>query len=112
MEKDWKKKWKQFNLIVGVSGIVVLLSIEVLMQITRNFKNLTFLYFLFFLYIVLLNLTYCLIVLLGESIIKRFNQKVNVYKLFLYFCVLLNILLGIYFVWESSLYLKPHTSMR
>lgn len=81
------------------------------MQITRHFKNLFFLLPIFFLYALFLNLMYFIIVFLGTGIIKRFNQKIDVYKWFLYFCVLLNILLGIYLVWESSLYQKPHSAL-
>jgi hypothetical protein len=104
------KYWLLFNGILGASGIFILYLITLLMWYTKHFINIFFLLPYIFIYVIFLNIGY-LIVIKSEKFIKAFlGWDYDIRKVYIYMCVGMNLLLGIYMILEFSLFRKGHSS--
>lgn len=104
MSNNYVKGIVKFNFIFGFSGILVLSLLVVLMRYTRRFVNIFFMLPHIILYMFVINIGYLLLMFFSERIEKRLGCVYSLKSLYMYVCVCLNLLLGLAFIFEFSIY--------
>jgi hypothetical protein len=104
------KHWLFFNLVLGETGILFLYLIILLMMYTKHFVNIVFFLPHVFVYVFFLNIGYFILVK-GQKYIKTyFGWTYDIKNLYTWLCIGLNLLLGIYMIFEFSLFKNGHSS--
>jgi hypothetical protein len=105
----FNRKWLLFNFIVGSTGILTLYLPFLLMRYSKKIVNLFFLSPYIIIYVGFLNIFYYFIAKNATLIEDTLGLKFDLRKAFVWLCVLGNVLLGIYMIFEFSLYEKGYS---
>lgn len=102
------RKWLIFNFIVGSTGILTLYLLFLLMRYNKKIVNLFFLSPFIIIYVMFFNIFYYFIAKHSKLIEDTLGLTFDLRKAFTWLCVLGNVLLGIYMIFEFSLYKKGY----